>query len=219
MVPLTINIQGESVIGRVAERAVLTLTVSSTGKSQTTVSEDVTSTCNNLRSIFQDLAPKNADGLAPADAPVTQFSMSSFLTSSHLPRDKDGKELEREYDASTRFTIIFRDFGKLGQITSMLFRMPHVEIENTDWRLTPATIEGLGSESRKAAMEDAIRKAKDYGDVLGRNPVAVEVRDSGYQSYGRTKQTARRRAIDVAKGQVDGESLLSLVIPILILLT
>lgn len=198
MTPLVIHVIGQSSISRVAERAKLSISVSSTEKTQALVSEQVTSTSNELREIFENLAPKNAEGLATDDAPVTQFSMGAFSTSSCVPRDKQGNELDREYTASSKFTAIFRDFSKLGEITSALFRMPHVEVDNTQWHLTQATMESLGSQSRKAAMQDAIQKAKDYADVVGKSPVAVEIKDDGSQSYGRTKQTARRARSDTS---------------------
>ena len=84
-----------------------------------------------LRELGEGLAPKNAQGFAP-DTPVTQFSMSTFRTSSRIPRNEDGKELDRGYSANTYLTIIFRDFRKLGEVTSTLSRTAHVEIERTD---------------------------------------------------------------------------------------
>ncbi|KAL8984053.1 MAG: hypothetical protein Q9177_004806 [Variospora cf. flavescens] len=206
--PLTISVTGESTINRVAERGVLKAAVKSTGLSQENVSSDVTNTCNRLRDILLKLAPKSADGLAPPDAPVTQFSMSGFATHSYVKRDKDGNECEREFSASTNFEAIFRDFAKLGELTSTLFRMPHVEVYGTEWRLTSATIKSLGSESRKAAMEDAIQKARDYAGVLGRNPVAVDVTEGSAVSTARTKQGATRsHYYDTWKTQVDGMTL------------
>lgn len=166
MAPLTIEVGGDSRITRAAERSVLHIRVSSTSKSQNDASQDVTYVCNKLRENFYNLSPKTTDGPTAPDAPVTQFTMSAFTTNSHVPRNDDGDEHAREFTASTRFTAIFRDFEKLGEITSSLFSMPHVEIECTEWRLTESTIQSLGSESRKAAMRDAIRKAKDYGEVL-----------------------------------------------------
>ncbi|KAL9596547.1 MAG: hypothetical protein Q9219_005725 [cf. Caloplaca sp. 3 TL-2023] len=206
--PLTINVIGESTINRVAERAVLKALVKSTGPSQETVSQNVTETCNHLRNILLGLAPKNSEGLPSPDAAVTQFSMSGFSTSSYVPRDDDGKELDREFTASTRFEAIFRDFSKLGEVTSMLFRMQHVEVKSTEWRLTSATITSLGTESRKAAMEDAIRKAQDYAVVLGRTPVAIEVTDTGSRSFGYTAQElGHSRQSGASKQQVDGMTL------------
>lgn len=86
---------------------------------------------------------------------------------------------------------MFQDFAKLEEVLGTLFTMPHVEIDATEWRLTDATRATLSSELRKAAMRDAIAKARDYAEVLGRNVVAVEVLD-GQESYRReTKHTVR----------------------------
>lgn len=127
--------------------------------------------------------------------------MSAFSTSSHVPSDKEGKKLDRLYTAKATFTLIFRDFVKLGETISMLFRMPHVDVGNTAWRLTSATTKSLGSESRKAAMEDAIRKAKDYAEVFGRVAVPIEVKDSGSRGY--SQELGRTRS-ESSKNQIDG---------------
>lgn len=88
---------------------------------------------------------------------------------------------------------MFQDFAKLEEVLGTLFKMPHVEIDATEWRLTDATKASLSSELRKAAMRDAIAKAGDYAEVLGRNVVAVEVLD-GEESYRRERKHAVRSA-------------------------
>lgn len=208
MAPLQIDVYGSSSVSRVAERAHLIVEVSSKGLSQEKVSEEVMTTSNTLRQRFQELSPKNTDGLTTNEASITQFSMTSFSTNSHLPKDKEGKELKREYNASTTFHIIFRNFEKLGEVATGLSRTPRVAIRSTQWRLTDATVESLGSESRQAAMRDAIHKAKDYADVLGRDVVAIEVSDTGARSHGRTMQGAgRSRGTMVNTQGVDGLSI------------
>ena len=171
----------------------------------------MTITSNELRKALEKLAPKNGGGFALADAPITKFSMGSFITNSYVPKDKDGNDIERQYSASTTFTIIFRDFIKLGEATSILFRMPHVKISSTSWTLTDATRESLGSESRKAAMHDAMAKAKDYADVLGKVAVAVDVQDCSYSSSysGPSQELGGMSRTDVqsSKVQVDGLAL------------
>ena len=62
MPPVTIITQGTSTIFRQAERAVIFVQVSSDGISQEKVSEDVTSTTNELRAILKDLSPKTNEG-------------------------------------------------------------------------------------------------------------------------------------------------------------
>lgn len=195
MAPLEIRLQGNSVIARPAERAVLSVKVSSEGTSQETVSNDVTLTSNNLVKIFRELAPKDEVGNATPDAPITVFSTPSLQTRSWISttsRNNETVQLPRCFEASSRFKVIFRDFEKLGEISDKLFKMPHTDVTETEYILTDKTQEDLGSESRKAALRDAIQKAQDYAEVVGKNVVAVEITDQGYTAGGRTKQTARR---------------------------
>jgi uncharacterized protein YggE len=87
--------------------------------------------------------------------------------------------------------VVFQDFAKLEEVLGTLFKMPHVETDATEWRLSDVTKASLSSELRKAAMRDAIAKVRDYAEVLGRNVVAVEVLD-GEENYRReTKHTVR----------------------------
>lgn len=173
--PLIIKVNGESTLIRRAERGILNATVTSTNSSQQSASEDVIKTSNKLRDILVGLAPKDAEGLATADAPVTLFSMGGVTTSANIPRAKHLEKPDREYTATATFTAEFCDFTKLGQIISTLLRMPYVEVSRTEWRLTAATRQSLGAESRKLAMQDAIRKAEDYAGMVDRTPAAIEV--------------------------------------------
>ena len=209
MAPLEIHLSGESIISRHAERAVLSVEVSSEGISRETVSHDVTSTSNELIKMFKEIAPKSEDGKARPDAPVTIFSMTSSQTSTWVPttsRNGETVQLPREFRASTSFTVIFRDFKKLGEVTGTLFKMPHTTIESTKYILTDQTKKDLRSESRKAALHDAIQKAQDYAEVLGKSAVVVEIKDQGYSSGGRTMQTARRASYSQSASFVDGLS-------------
>ena len=207
MASLEIRLNGTSVIARHAERAVLSVKVSSEGPSQDTVSNDVTSTSNNLAKKFKELAPQSEDGSTTADAPVTIFSMTSMRTSSWIPtisRNNENVQLPRQYQATTMFKVIFRNFNKLGEITGTLFKTPHTTIEGTEYILTDQTKEDLGSESRKAALRDAIRKAQDYADVVGKKVVAVEISEQSYSVGIRTKQMARRNDTGSSVSYVDG---------------
>jgi uncharacterized protein YggE len=180
---LTISTLGTSVLSRQAERAVVALDVSSSGPTQSNVSQEVNSTSNRLQSILQALAPKIGSGEtipdAASDTAVTHWRMSSLSTGSYIPWDRQ-KEEERKctYTARTSFEITFRDFSKLGQVVSDMANLPHVSIRNIAWRLTDTTKGQLGQLSRKEAVKDAIAKARDYGDVLEKKRIrAVEVND------------------------------------------
>ncbi|KAH0534114.1 hypothetical protein FGG08_007288 [Glutinoglossum americanum] len=153
-------------------------------------------------------SPKTGSGAPAPNAPVTIFSMTSLRTRSWIPRDKEGNILPCLYHASSHFEATFRDFEKLAETASALFIMPHVQVTSTAWSLTDETKEKLGSESRKEAMLDAIQKAQDFAEVLGREIVAVEARDQASSMMGRTKQTSRRATnIAVARTHVDGLAL------------
>ena len=188
---LEIKVVGDSTICRHAERGVLSIAVASQGPSQETVSQDVTSSSNHLRTIFQALAPKTASGDATPDAPITIFSMTGLSTQTWIPQDRDCNPLPRLYSVSTSFRVIFCDFDKLADVASTLLITPHVSIENTTWRLTDDTYASLASESREMAMRDAVQKAEDFADVIGREVLAVEIKHLGLSARPRTKQSAR----------------------------
>jgi hypothetical protein len=208
MPPVTITAQGTSTIFRQAERAVVTVHVSSEGTSQEKVSEEVTLTANELRSMLKGLSPKTENGMslplvnprdtsreislrrdvgeAKPDAPVTYWKNSTLSTSSYQPTDDKGKKLDRLFFARTGFEIKVRDFERLGSLATTLSTMPLVSISQVEWRLTEATKASLASESRRGAVKDAVVKAGDYAAVLGRGkPEAVEVSDgnSNFGSY------------------------------------
>ncbi|MCJ1229623.1 hypothetical protein MMC12_006292 [Toensbergia leucococca] len=207
MVPLEIHVQGTSVLQRPAERGALSVAVSSDGLSQEMVSKQITSTSNQLQNMFKELAPKTEAGLPTETAPVTVFSMTSVRTRSWIPEDKDGNPLFRKYEASTQFEVIFRDFDRLGQVATTLLTMPHAEIKSTSWRLTDETMESMGSESRQMAMRNAVQKATDYADVVGRKVVAVEITDQYSSTRGRATQSLGRSGERGTKTSVSVNSL------------
>jgi uncharacterized protein YggE len=155
--------------------------------------------------MFKALSPKTATGEARPDAPVTVLSIGKIRSWSQIPYDNDCQQRQRQYYASSSFEIIFRDPDRLGQTASILFAMPHVEITSIQWRLTDETRASLRSQSRKEAMLDAIRQARDYAGVVGREVVPVEITD-GSQNYSvstRTKQTARIDGVYAAPYSLD----------------
>ena len=90
MAPLNITVKGSSSLYIPPEQAVLSLYVKSEGASQDTVSQQVTSTANQLQQSLNEL--KTA-----SPAPITTFSTSSLRTGSEVPWDRDGNSRERFY--------------------------------------------------------------------------------------------------------------------------
>lgn len=71
--------------------------------------------------------------------------------------------------------------------------MNFVRINNISWRLTDSTKEALGSQSRIAAVEDALMKGKDFAKPLGEKvPRAVEVTEQGFTTTTASHMRARK---------------------------
>ncbi|CAG8895837.1 unnamed protein product [Penicillium egyptiacum] len=177
MAPLKIVLDGTSSITRQPERAALRFIVKANGKTRESVSKEVTETSNEINRLFKDLAPKTETGETIQGSPVTSFSSTSLRTWSEVPSDKSGKPLPTKYHATLSLNALFQDFTKLSEVVGKLFSYPNIEIQFLDWCLTEATQNALSSESREEAMRDAVRKANDYARVIGREVVAVEIRE------------------------------------------
>lgn len=164
---LTIVVQGTSSITRTAERAIVGIQITTEDKDRETVSNQVMSTAKQLQTFFNQLAPKTESGEPAVDAAITAWSMRTLHTSSYVPRDTHGADLDRKYSASVSFEVEFHNFAKLSTVTSQLLAMPNVSIYSTIWRLTEKTKKSLGSQSRKEAVQEALTKAKDFAEATG----------------------------------------------------
>ncbi|KZP25814.1 hypothetical protein FIBSPDRAFT_855447 [Athelia psychrophila] len=197
MAPVTIHVEGHSTLYRLAERAAMSVDISSEGPSQDIVSTDVTATARKLQSELDELCPLSADGsgeISP-DAPVSFYALEALSTWSRADTDKEGNETGgRTYGARTHLDIRFRDFSRLGAMTDMLSKMPLISVKGVTWKLTEETEKLLAVQSRKEALEDAVQRARDFAEVVGCKKVeCVEITQGDEPvSYGRTRQTARR---------------------------
>jgi len=192
MAPLVINVSGTSSISRRAERAVVSISVSSNGPDQQKTTSEVTETAKQLQSDLRTLAPKADPTVLLPESPITHWSMSTLSTGSYFiwldAKDEDGQlKKTREYNASTSFEIKFADFAKLGAVCTDLANMPFVSIRNISWRLTEKTKASLWGQSRSMAVEDAVTKAKDFAAAVGKTKVrAVEINSDTDGLFGRT---------------------------------
>ncbi|CAG8088223.1 unnamed protein product [Penicillium nalgiovense] len=178
MAPLKIVLDGNSSTTRQPERAALSFIVKATGENRESVSKEVTETSNEINRVFKDLSPKTETGETIQGSPVTSFSSTSLQTWSQVPSDSSGKPLPTVYHATLSLNALFQDFTKLSKVVGGLFSYSNIEIQSLEWCLTEATQKALSSESREEAMRDAVRKANDYARVIGREVVAVEIRES-----------------------------------------
>jgi uncharacterized protein len=140
--------------------------------------------------------------------------MTSLSTGSYRPSSNAHPDLARRFTASTRFEVKFRDFARLGSFATTLSATPFVSIAKVEWRLTAATEASLGTQSRQLALQDAIAKATDFADVLGKSTVMAEEVNGGYtnstvsstQAFMGARQRPHVKAMMMASGGgVDGE--------------
>lgn len=136
--------------------------------------------------MLKDLVLETPTGIAESAAPITHWTMKSLSTGTYQPTDDTGFRLSRRYTAHTSFEVKFQHFTNLGSFASSMSTMDFVTVNDIQWRLTDATRASLGTKSRKDAIKNAVAKARDYADALGKSHViATEVED-GYasSSYG-----------------------------------
>jgi uncharacterized protein len=198
MPPLIINVSGTSTISRRAERAVVSIYVSSSGNNQEQVATEVTSVAKTLQTTLRELSehespPGSTEKDTATTAAITHWSMDTLSTSSYIiyhdnDRNKQDSEKNgtRQYNAHVSFEIKFADFTVLGNVCNDLAKMQFVSVRNIDWRLTDKTKASLVGMSRQLAVKDAVSKAKDFGCAVGRSTVtAVEI-NADSDGFGRS---------------------------------
>lgn len=119
------------------------------------------------------LAALTKIGEAAPDAAITHWTMKTLFTGSHVPTNRDGTKLPREYSANTAFSVRFCNFTELGNFASMLATMENVSVRDISWELTDATKAILGTKSRVEAIKNANNQAKDYSEALARGEVTA----------------------------------------------
>lgn len=190
MAPIKITVLGTSSVHRHPERAYLTVRVSSNGPSQETVSNETTDRANGIQQLLKGLAPKTDTGEPASNASVTVFSVGFLRSWSFIPHDRKDKPRPREYHAELTINASFRDFKILGEVAAQLLGLSNVDISRIDWQLTAPTRKELEAESHRLAMLNAVEKANNYAQVIGREVVAVDVKEQGitghegYSGYG-----------------------------------
>lgn len=178
MAPLNINVTGTSSISHTPERCTLKFCVKTNGSQQDKVAQDVTSAANVLQNWFKQFHLSD-EASTTDEQPVTKFSTSN-IKAWRKSSDAYDRPVADPHRAKITFTAVFRDFSTMGKVVSALLVDPKVEIDSIDWSLTDETGKRISSETRKLALRDAIQKADDLSEVLGRGVVAVEVTDSEY---------------------------------------
>ncbi|KAG7285054.1 hypothetical protein NEMBOFW57_009674 [Staphylotrichum longicolle] len=215
---LEIYVDGKGSSFRTAERGYVRLSISATSIDQAQAAHAAQSAIEKITTAIRALAIKTEDGRAHPDAAVTAFTVSPRSTESRFQRDKDNRQLPKqpkEHVVRASAEIIFRDMAKLAEVTHELATMPHVSVLGTEWRLTDATYAELEREARVKAIRNAVHKAQDYASVVGREVVAVEIKDqpspSGHDMY-HLQQALHQQTLQQTLAQQHGSGLSAAVV-------
>jgi uncharacterized protein YggE len=196
MAPLLITCTGTSSLTHPPELATIHLTITSTSPSQSIATENVTKTSRVLASHLMTLMQEDDAGTPNPTAPASHWSLGSLSTASWLPRADEPPSIEaagtRVFSASISISATFRDFSLLGSFSGQVGAMEFVSISHVEWSLTAETLGELQRRGRREAVKDAMGKARDYADAVGRVDFDVlEISDVGQGGGGRMMMMQR----------------------------
>ncbi|HEV7898157.1 MAG TPA: SIMPL domain-containing protein [Planosporangium sp.] len=96
----------------------------------------------------------------------------------HPETRKGSGERVRAYTGSVSTTVTFSDFSDLGEVVLTLADQDQTSVYGPYWSLRPDS--PAYREARRAAIADALGRAREYADALGARLVRlVELTDSG----------------------------------------
>lgn len=179
-----IHVTGRAEIHRPAERALINVSIASSGLNKAAVSDEVITTAKHVKTLLKDLSPKDDTPEARDAAALSHWSKTSLFATSHTvftregqqqaqvfgrPRQADTLQIgdqRRQYNASIKIDIRFKRFEALGDFGTKLSALEHVEVNGIVWLLTRATEQSHHSQLRTEAAADAVQKAEDYCKAL-----------------------------------------------------
>lgn len=163
-----------------AERALINVSVSSTGTNKASVADEVVTTAKHIEELLREISPQDDTAEAKAASPLAHWNKTSLSSRSWMPRDdKNNEQPPMKHSATVKFDIRFKEFKALGSFGTRISSIPHVHINDIDWILTTATEDSYRPQLRRDCAKDALEKAKDYCEILGctnLRPVSLTVR-------------------------------------------
>lgn len=204
MPPTAINIQGRAKLHRLAERAKLGISVSSSEYTQAVASKNVIEAINAIQNLLDyTLCPRQANGDISPEATVSFYSIGSLTTSNDDEYDDDhNKTGKRLYSATCSLDVRFRDFKGLGDAVVQWASEPYVSLQGIEWILTEESQAALEEQAKLEALRHAIKRAQGYADVIGRRTVTlVKIEDTQYMfGEARVMQATRKMASSATFG-------------------
>jgi uncharacterized protein len=160
----TVAVRGEVTREVEPELATLTVTVSARGKDRQQVLTRLTERTEALRQLLDRYA----------DAIEKRETSRLYV----YPEVKGPRERVSSYIGTVSTTVTFADFTQLGDVVLVLADQDQTSVYGPNWSLRPDS--PAYREARRAAIGDALARAREYADALGARLVRlVELTDVG----------------------------------------
>lgn len=168
-----ISVLGEGKIKVTPDQVKFTVAIENTGKSATEVKKLNDETIKKAMSVIKKFQ------IAASDYKTTQVYFSRYQDT------KTKKEMYRAYQS---MEILVKKWSDYDAITNELMQAGMNNLQQVEF--LSSQMETLKSDARKAAMRDALQKAKDYLEVLGHKvgkPIQIVDQFSSYYPPPRYK--------------------------------
>ena len=160
----TVSVRGEAVIEVPPELARFAVTVSARGKDRQGVINRLAERSVTVRALIDEYG----------DA-VERRETGAFHLSPELKRSGEGVVA---YTGSVATTVTVTDFTALGELMVRLADQEQSAVAGPWWELRPTS--PVGGEARRAALTDALDRAKEYAAAVGaRVDRLLEISDEG----------------------------------------
>lgn len=159
--PPTLNVTGEATVTGEPDLALIALGVVEQAAS---AREALTENSDAMARIIDAL---KGQGIAPRDLQTSGFSVDPVY--SQPPRDYDGSEPFEPrivgYSVRNELTLRIRDLARTGALLDAVITLGANSISGPSFTVDDPT--RLQDEARRAAVEDALRKARLYSEAAG----------------------------------------------------
>jgi uncharacterized protein YggE len=170
-----VTVRGEAFREVPPELAVFSVSVAARDKDRQAVLARLTGRAAEVRSALDDYG-----------AAIERRETSAVQISPELKR---GSEKVTAYTGTVGTTVTVTDFAVLGELLLRLAGLEQASISGPWWQLRPGS--RAGSEVRRAAIDDALGRARDYAEAVGaRVDRLVEILDEGTGGGGRPMMRA-----------------------------
>jgi uncharacterized protein len=160
--PPVVVVRGEAQREVPPDQAVITVTATSRDRDRETVLRRLAERAAEVRLILQAFPVERREA-----GPVQVY-----------PELKRGGERVIAYTGSLVTTVTVTEFDRLGDLLLRLAGLSHASVAGPSWQLSPGS--RVGAEVRKAAIGDALLRAREYAEAVGaRIDRLIEIADEG----------------------------------------